>query len=82
MSDLPPYGQHPASYRQPIPEPRATLPTTPPPVPVNDAVILPFPRKMTDEEWLALSILFAYAERADAPENVQAAARVMREVLR
>jgi len=50
--------------------------------PVNDAVILPFPRKMTDEEWLALSILFAYAERNDAPENVQEAARVMREVLR
>ena len=50
--------------------------------PVNDAVILPFPRKMTDDEWMALSVMFAYCERADAPEGVHLAAQTMRDVLR
>ena len=48
----------------------------------RDAVILPFRRQMNDSELLAFSVMFAYCERPDAPENVQEAARTMREVLR
>lgn len=46
------------------------------------AVMLPFKRHMNDHELLALSTMFAYCERPDAPEGVHQAAATVRELLR